>query len=52
MSSDLGGPDAPPTDELASAEATPGALRRVLHPISRDELSKSTPCAEYDVTAR
>jgi uncharacterized protein (TIGR03086 family) len=50
MSSDLRpGPDAPPTDELGSAEAALGALQHVLHPISRDELSKSTPCSEYDV---
>ena len=50
MSSDLrSGPDSPPDDELASAEAALGALRHVLHPISRDELSKSTPCSEYDV---
>jgi len=50
MSSDLRpGPDSPPTDELASAEAALGALQHVLHPISRDELSKSTPCTEYDV---
>ena len=50
MASDLRpGPDSPPTDELASAEAALGALRHVLHPISRDELSKSTPCSEYDV---
>jgi uncharacterized protein (TIGR03086 family) len=50
MSPDLRpGPDSPPTDELASAEAALGALQHVLHPISRDELSKSTPCTEYDV---
>jgi len=50
MSSDLRpGPDSPPTDELASAEAALGALQHVLHPISRNELSKSTPCSEYDV---
>jgi len=50
MSSDLRpGPDSPPTDELASAEAALGVLQHVLHPISRDELSKSTPCSEYDV---
>jgi uncharacterized protein (TIGR03086 family) len=50
MSSDLRpGPDSPPTDELASAEAALSALQHVLHPISRDELSKSTPCSEYDV---
>jgi uncharacterized protein (TIGR03086 family) len=51
MSSDLRpGPDSPPTDELASAEAALGVLQHVLHPISRDELSKSTPCSKYDVT--
>ncbi len=45
MSSDLRpGPDAPPTDELASAEATVGVLQQVLHPVARDDLSKSTPC--------
>jgi uncharacterized protein (TIGR03086 family) len=50
MSPDLRpGPDARPTDELASAEATLGALQHVLHPISRDELSKRTPCSAYDV---
>ena len=50
MSSDLRpGPHSPPTDELASAEAALSALQHVLHPIARDELSKSTPCSEYDV---
>jgi uncharacterized protein (TIGR03086 family) len=50
MASDLRpGPDSPPTDELASAEAALGALQHVLLQISRDELSKSTPCSEYDV---
>lgn len=50
MSSDLRpGPDSPPTDELASAEAALGVLQHVVHPISRDELAKSTPCSEYDV---
>jgi len=50
MPSDLRpGPDSPPTDELASAEAALRALQHVLHPISRDECSKSTPCSEYDV---
>jgi uncharacterized protein (TIGR03086 family) len=52
MSPDLRpGPDSPPTDELASAEATLRALQHVLHPISRDELTKSTPCTEFNVTA-
>lgn len=50
MPSDLRpGPDSPPTDELASAEATLGVLQRVLHPIARDDLAKSTPCSEFDV---
>ncbi|GBE64154.1 TIGR03086 family protein [Mycobacterium sp. MFM001] len=50
MSSDLRpGPDSPPTDELASAEATLGVLQRVLHPIARDDLAKPTPCSEFDV---
>ncbi|QLL07303.1 TIGR03086 family metal-binding protein [Mycobacterium vicinigordonae] len=52
MPSDLRpGPDSPPTDELASAEATLAVLRQVLHPIGRDDKSKQTPCAEYDVKA-
>jgi uncharacterized protein (TIGR03086 family) len=51
MPSDLRpGPDSPPTDELASAEAALGVLQHVVHPISRDEMSKSTPCSKYDVT--
>ena len=50
MSSDLRpGADSPPIDELASAEAALGALQHVLHPIASDELSKSTPCSEFDV---
>lgn len=50
MPSDLRpGPDSPPTDELASAEATLGVLQRVVHPIARDDLAKPTPCTEYDV---
>ncbi len=52
MSSDLRpGPDSPPVDELSSAESALGALQHVVHPIARDELSKSTPCSEYDVSA-
>jgi uncharacterized protein (TIGR03086 family) len=50
MTSDLRpGPEAPPTDELASAEATLAALQHVLHPFSHDDLSRPTPCSEYDV---
>jgi uncharacterized protein (TIGR03086 family) len=38
MSPDLRpGPDSPPTDELASAEATLGVLQQVLHTIARDD---------------
>jgi uncharacterized protein (TIGR03086 family) len=43
------GPESPPTDELDSAEATLGVLQHVLHPIARDDLSKSTPCSKFDV---
>jgi uncharacterized protein (TIGR03086 family) len=50
MPSDLRpGPESPPTDELDSAEVTLGVLQHVLHPIVRDDLSKSTPCSKYDV---
>jgi len=43
------GPDSPPTDELASAEATLVVLQQVLHGIANDEWSKQTPCREFDV---
>lgn len=43
------GPDSPPNDELASAEATLGVLQQVLHPIARDDLAKPTPCSEFNV---
>lgn len=50
MPSDLRpGPDAPPTDELAGAEAALAVLVQVLHHISSDELSNQTPCSEFDV---
>jgi uncharacterized protein (TIGR03086 family) len=50
MSRDLRpGPHSPPTDELHSAEDTLGILQRVLHPIATDDLSKQTPCTEFDV---
>src|ERR1700676_3955136 len=42
-------PDAPPTDELDSAEATLGVLQNVLHGIANDEWSKRTPCSQFDV---
>lgn len=44
-------PETQPVDELASAEATLKVLQEVLHPISADELSKQTPCSEFDVAA-
>ncbi|ORB74994.1 TIGR03086 family protein [Mycobacterium scrofulaceum] len=43
------GPHSPPTDELHSAEDTLGVLQRVLHTIAADDLSRQTPCAEFDV---
>ncbi|BBX05444.1 TIGR03086 family metal-binding protein [Mycolicibacterium aichiense] len=43
------GPDAPPTDELASAEASLQVLQHVLHGIASDDLNKQTPCREFDV---
>ena len=50
MPSDLRpGPDTPPPDELASAEATLGVLQQVLHAIATDDMSRQTPCSEYDV---
>lgn len=44
------GPDSPPTDELHSAEDTLGVLQQVLHPIAADDLTRQTPCAEFDVS--
>jgi uncharacterized protein (TIGR03086 family) len=43
------GPHSPPTDELHSAEDTLGVLQRVLHPIATDDLTRQTPCSEFDV---
>jgi uncharacterized protein (TIGR03086 family) len=43
------GPHSPPTDELHSAEDTLGVLQRVLHTIASDDLSRRTPCTEFDV---
>jgi uncharacterized protein (TIGR03086 family) len=43
------GPDSPPTDELDSAEATLGVLQQVLHGIAADDMSKQTPCREFNV---
>lgn len=50
MSPDLRpGPDAPPADELAGAEAALTVLEQVLHRVSRDELTNPTPCTEFNV---
>jgi uncharacterized protein (TIGR03086 family) len=43
------GPDSPPTDELDGAEEALGVLQRVVHRISSDDLSRPTPCSEFDV---
>lgn len=51
MPTDLpSGPDSPPTDELASAEASLRVLQNVLHPIANDDWSKQTPCREFDIS--
>ena len=51
MAADLRpGPDSPPTDELRSAEDTLGVLRGVLHTIAADDMTRQTPCTEFDVT--
>ena len=44
------GPDSPPSDELQSAERTLGVLQHVLHTVAGDDMSRQTPCSEYDVT--
>lgn len=44
------GPHSPPTDELHSAEDTLGVLQRVLHTIAADDLSRQTPCTQFDVS--
>lgn len=44
------GPDSPPTDELQSAEATLGVLQQVVHTLASDDLTKQTPCTEFDVS--
>ena len=50
MSRDLRpGPYSPPKDELESAEATLGVLQHVVHAVASDDLSRRTPCSEYDI---
>lgn len=43
------GPEAAPTDELASAEAALKVLQQVVHRIATDDLSQQTPCRKFDV---
>jgi uncharacterized protein (TIGR03086 family) len=38
-------------DELESAEESFGVLQNVLHGLADDDLSKQTPCREFDVAA-
>jgi uncharacterized protein (TIGR03086 family) len=50
MTSDLQPDSYPaPTDDLASAEDTLRVLQQVLHSIPPEDLSKRTPCPEFDV---
>src|ERR1700679_613849 len=50
MPSDLRpGPDSPPADELRAAEASLGVLQHIVHPISRDDLSKPTTSGDFSV---
>jgi uncharacterized protein (TIGR03086 family) len=44
------GPDSPPTDELQSAEDTLGVLQQVLHTVAADDMSRQTPCTQFNVT--
>ena len=44
------GPHSPPTDELHSAEGTLGVLQQVLHTVAADDMTRQTPCTEFDVT--
>ncbi len=44
------GPDSPPTDELDGAEAALRVMQQVLHPIAADDMSRPTPCTQFDVT--
>jgi uncharacterized protein (TIGR03086 family) len=41
--------EAAPTDELDSAEASLNVLQQVVHGIATDDLTKQTPCREFDV---
>jgi uncharacterized protein (TIGR03086 family) len=43
--------EAPPVDELACAEAALAVLQTVVQPIARADMSRPTPCAEFDIAA-
>jgi uncharacterized protein (TIGR03086 family) len=43
------GPDSPPPDELRAAEQALGVLQHIVHPISRDDLSRPTTSGDFDV---
>jgi uncharacterized protein (TIGR03086 family) len=43
------GADTPPIDELSSAEASLAELQQVVRHISNDDLTKQTPCREFDI---
>lgn len=45
------GPDSPPIDELDAAEKSLVVLQQVVHGIAEDDLTKQTPCREYDVAS-
>jgi uncharacterized protein (TIGR03086 family) len=50
MASDLQpGPDSPPTDEVRAAEASLNALQHIVHPLSRDDLTKPTASEDFNV---
>ena len=44
------GPDSPPADELQGAEDTLAVLQHVLHTIAAEDMSRQTPCVDFDVT--
>ena len=45
------GPDSPPLDELDAAEKSLVVLQQVVHGIAEEDLTKQTPCREYDVAS-
>lgn len=52
MPADLtSGPEAPPADELAAAEGALRVLQQAVHAIATDDLTRPTPCREFDVAA-